>query len=169
MRTSHGGVSSTSNFLSDNDRVIGPDKTTLSNYAFIGGFYQQATSAQHSMVQLLNPSGSGVYVIVDNINVSVTTAILIGLYHYDTGLTTDSGAAKSKSVGGADPSAEVRHQANASLLGTRMAAGYAPAFQPAELLRGTPIILEPGEGVVAEGLTQNIGVSAFFEWREVTT
>ncbi len=135
--------------------------------AFSRGAFLGASVGNVSMVQLFNPVGSGVNVIVRLLIVSVDATGFAQVYQYNTPLTNDSGAGVNLLSGGAAGQAHVRNQVNAVSLGTLL--------HNIPILANTPIIpvadwfmeLGPGEGVHVHTALQNVGTSGNFQWLEV--
>ena len=167
MRRDTNGFTGVYQEYSLSGRLIGPDKVSLDGVACIGGIFQNAVAAQHSLIQIKNPAGSGVVVAVDSILASVTTAIILGVYEEDADLTTLATDRRQKLHGGGLSIAEIRYESNANLPVTQVRRTYLPQYVNTELIEGPPLILNEGEGYVIGGVTANIGVSAAFNWREI--
>lgn len=147
---------------------IGYDALTNNNFCHAGAATQGAVASEFSHIQILNPAGSGKILYVDNLMASVGAASHIDLLRYDTALTT-AVAARSLKIGGAAGIGQVRTQTFTTLVGTgdliaqiRMAADA-----PFDIFKyQSPIIIAPGEGIVARCRLANTGLSINGIWRE---
>ena len=137
---------------------------TVNNRAFIGGTSSPAVSGQNSRIQLFNPVGSGVRVVVirfrarsaggDSTVVRPTTTPL-------TTLTTDT---FNKLVGPTTvvPKAEIRFDSVPNSGGGSKQEGILEIITAA-----SPAVLEAGFGINLEGEIKNTEVGALFEWIEL--
>lgn len=141
---------------------------TLNERCFMGGGVLAAVAANYSILQLWNPAGSDVMVVLqsitgfggaspDSLNLFVHNAALAGGV-----LATSS----NKYVGGAAPSAEIRW-ANAAAIGGTKFANFVLNVDARRLLFTEPIIIPAGQGVTVCRVTLNVDNSATFEWIEL--
>lgn len=148
--------------------VIRAIQRARAGQAFIGGHFVSGTGSQYTHIQLFNPGGSGVIVFVFSIVGNPDTAAHVQLRSHNTALTTLSAQRVNKNMGGAAPVCEVRHQTNASLLGTLITpSGPLPLDTPYRFLVGDPIVLGAGEGVLTVPGIVNVGSLGAYEWIEL--
>lgn len=142
---------------------------TVAGQAFAGGVQSAAAAANNSHVQLFNPAGSTVNVVVRKYGFTVQGASQVYLNRYDTQLTTDNGSAQNKLAGGAVSVAKMRSQTNVGTLGTGNPLGYWFDVNAQRVVMETltePIVLIPGTGILFVPLTVNIGMWGMFDWYE---
>jgi len=126
-----------------------------------------ALAANVSIVQLFNPVGSLVTVIVKLITVNIQVQVSGGVTLYNTALTTLVGNGANLLNGGANSVAEVRTIQTGGALGTFIAS-Y-------DLIANTPIVfggdwlveLGAGEGVTFQPGAVNFASRASFLWMEI--
>ncbi len=142
---------------------------TVAGQAFAGGVQSAALAANNSHVQLFNPAGSTVNVIVRKYGFTIQSASQVYLNRYDTQLATDNGSAMNKLTGGAASVAKLRSQTNVGTLGTGNPLGYWFDVNAQRVVMETltePIVLIPGTGIVFVPLTVNVGMWGMFDWYE---
>ncbi|OMG73129.1 hypothetical protein [Burkholderia ubonensis] len=150
--------------------VDGGKSRTLANAAYSGVAAASAVSAQYPRLQLWNPAGSGVRLVLECIN-------NLGANTTSTAVLTDSTVALAtlgqngfpKLLGGANAAGQLRVDTNATLVPVTPAlACLAPvtgtvvtSFKPVE-----PMVIPPGHGLLMTGLVSNDNMTATFEWYE---
>lgn len=150
------------------DTPYGFDALTANGFCFVGVAQVGAAAGVNSIVQLLNPAGSGLVVFVDRLVVSAGASTLQVCRH-DAALLTLARTGKNRNVGAADALAQVRTE--------QMAVSPAddPFFanidladaSPFEILFSDgPLRLEAGEGVIVLPVTQNLKCTANWFFRE---
>lgn len=135
--------------------------------AFLGSASIGPTAANYSHVQLYNPAGSGVQVIVRTAFASVAVAAFVNLGRYDVALTTDQGTGKNSLLGAAAAQAHIRSQDNAARLPTLVAQMYLQAGLPINFASEWLVEISPGQGIVLYPDTVNTEIVAAFSWYEV--
>jgi hypothetical protein len=144
------------------------DSVAADNQAFWGGAQLSGASAKYPHVQIYNPSGSGVILLLDSILISPVTESTYGWGLYNTECTTDVGAVQSKLVGGAAGNAHVRTENNSSVLVTGFGPIYVGSGRCYELMAGPPFIIGAAEGIAVYGVVANTAVGVAFNIRELT-
>jgi hypothetical protein len=151
--------------------VDGGKARTLANAAFLSTVVIGGVAAEYSHLQLLNPTGSGKNVILEQLWVATSVASMqVIMTAYSIALSTMTNAAVSKKIGGAAGVAELRRQNG----GTQLTSGLQKLIQ-APLAASTllafplrePIVLAPGSGVIVQGTSVNVDLQAIWEhWEE---
>lgn len=130
-----------------------------------------AVAGEYSQLQLWNPAGSGVIVILRNFyGYADGTTAEIRITQYDTALSTLNGTGYNKYIAEAVSSGQVRSQSNGAIFGTRI------AVTPKYPLASYPFswgdqkdhyIISENKGicVVQNEVNKLIGVN--FEWIEI--
>lgn len=135
--------------------------------AFILGGTQPAVAASFSEVQLFNPVGSGVQVLIRALTTTVNVATGVSLREFNTGLATLVSAGRNLLQGGAVSVAELRRAAPAAQDGT-LAAGFdVDANISRDISQEWLYELGAGEGVLLAHDTVNAQLKAIFMWREI--
>jgi hypothetical protein len=138
-----------------------------SGSAFIGGAAQGGAAVVLAQVQLINPAGSGVTVLVRSILVSSDAACRIQIGKWDTPLPTLEHQGRNLLAGAAAGVAAVRRD-SAALPGADF--GFNAYLATAVPLFPVPewfYELGAGEGVIVLSASANVGVSASFAWLEL--
>jgi hypothetical protein len=120
-----------------------------------------------SRVQLWNPAGSGVLLLVDAISLrgtSVQQFAAIGVHNAALGAAPTSG--ENRLLGGAVSAAELRGTTGGSV-GTRIASIAAPVAGFCEQRYAEPVEIPEGMGIHIENDVVNTTMQGNFEWREV--
>lgn len=140
---------------------------------FIGGESRGGSAANYSHVQLWNPAASGFILEVTKLkalNAASLTSHNFRLHYYATALTTDSGKAGPKYLGGAGGVGQVRTQLQTSVLGTALVAIYHVNYNDINFDWVDDFIAVPENmGLVVVNNAVNEAISAEFEWREKPT
>jgi len=132
----------------------------------IGRIPRAAEALELSHIQLFNPGGSGVLVVLDQILADASAQDLCDVVPFDTPLTTE-GTAKAfrdSRISGA-PVAQLREQTNLTLLGTAIYTFTVPAAE--SFLLNLVWILEPGTGIHIALHTVNVALEGGFKWNEL--
>lgn len=148
------------------DVVDGGKSRTIANQAFMGGAAIVGAAGEYSYVQLLNSSAS-TRVVVKAVVISVVVAQGVGIAGYSTPLTTLVASAQSKMVGGAASASQLRIKGDVAAIG-------AAAFVNPNIVAGAPfvftfqepIVLMPGQGLIARGSVVNSFLGCNFEFTE---
>lgn len=146
--------------------VDGGKARTIANQAFMGGTSIIANAAEYPYVQLFNNTTTK-RVILKSVVLSTLATQQVALSGYSTAITTLVGGVQSKQVGGAASSAEMRVKSDAAIFGN-------PAFVNPNVTANVPfiytfqepLVLLPGNGVVARAGTANSYLSVNFEFTE---
>jgi hypothetical protein len=138
-----------------------------SGAAFIGGAAQGGAGGVYAQVQLLNPAGSGVTVLLRSILASSDAACRIQVGKWDTPLTALEHQGRCLLAGAAAGAGAVR-TASAALPAADW--GFNAYLNTAVPLFPVPewfYELGAGEGVVVVSASVNVGLSASFAWLEL--
>lgn len=167
MRISGGGSANLNLLLSDAAQFRNEDFVVDNNGAFWG--YTSSTGAvgEYMHVQLFNPAGSGITVLVDRCQVvsDVDGGLRFGFY--DTELTSDIGAGASKKNGGAAAKAHIRRQSIAAITGTILINMLSLADVGRVYDFPYPLELAEGEGAIVTPSVTASDTYGAYEWREV--
>lgn len=149
--------------------VDGAKVRTAANKAFWGSAGVAALAGNYSSVQLWNPAGSGKTLCVEQISFGtfgVGTPVTYYLGATNVAQTAYTNG-RSKQIGGALSTAEIRTGQNAALPTTyTLMPLYAPSGnQTITLKLSEPILLPPGYGLVISGGV-NVAVQGDFEFYE---
>ena len=145
-----------------NEDSIAPLNTIYSGHGFIVG----AASA-FSHVQIFNPVGSGITMIVDMTISGVVNRRDFHIRRFDTELTTDLGTWVTRSGSGAAGLSHIRTQTNATLLGTLLFTVHMFAAGQAVMPYIYPFELAEGEGILTVTPTAFHDGSTTFIGREI--
>lgn len=136
--------------------------------AFALGEQLSATAGVYSVIQLVNPAGSGVVIIIRSILVSGPTAVRISVRNFNTLLGTLVGTGVNQLIGGAAGAGEVRREGRATIVGTHMVAGHLGANTQIQPVADWFAELDPGEAIVVTAHTVNVTLEAAYQWIEIT-
>lgn len=146
--------------------IVAEPSPTIANRLAFGTANQVAIALENSMVQLLNPTGSGVIIHVDSALILSSAAAAVDIRQLDTPLTTNVAtlAFRDRREAGA-PSAQTRTQTNVGLLGTNRVVSAVDGIFSAVIV---PIdaYLEPGQGILLGNETINRSLRASYYWEE---
>jgi len=134
--------------------------------AFSGVGALAAAAGTVSEIQLFNPAGSAITLLLYKCVGDATVASALQLRTFNTALATLIGNGLNMLSGGAASVAEIRSAAPAVNDGTSFWSKAALAGEPIELGDLWVIELGAGEGVIATDNTQNVGVRFTFLWNE---
>jgi len=163
-----GGAATDMNLLQSNSgQYRNEDFAVGANTAFIKGQSQGATASNYSHMQLYNPVGSGVSIIIDGVYVSVSAATYAMFRSLSTELTTSLGSWDSKLMAQPDGNGVIRREANVAQLGTAMYSIELLANEVFSYKPQSPIILPAGQSLTITTNLVNVTLSATFEGREV--
>lgn len=143
------------------------DHAVKSGRAFFLGASQAATANEYSHIQLFNPSGSGVEVYIDSVEVGVSATGAVYKNIYNTALGTQVGNGVNKDAGSSASSAIMYKDTDLSVLGGTTGVFVISATgQPVDLVNNHPIRLSEGEGFLIVRGGVNNDLFATFGWRE---
>ena len=134
--------------------------------AFMGGANLAASVGDNGHIQLHNPGGSGITVIVFSISHAVYADGTITLRVHDTAITTNTGNGQNLLRGGTGPVGDIRTVDNAGSLGTTMGSQAVLANTPFFWTEAWGIELGAGEGVLVTG-DSNVRHACTYLWIEV--
>lgn len=143
---------------------------TNAGQAFMGAAYLVPTVGQYVGMQLRNPAGSGVTVILNALSFNCDTGgVNVDVISAGVAFATAGQVGVNKLLGGAAPKALIRTEDTAApisaavaLWRTRCLSGdtkYVPLVDP--------IVLAEGAGVVVQCASVSAGLSVSFGWNEV--
>lgn len=135
--------------------------------AFASGALIGPTAANNSHVQLFNPAGSQITVIVRSVIGGPSANDLMLFRTHNTALTTLVGNGVNLLSGGAAGVAEVRTLDNAIVLGTGFGSFRALANDSKQVGPDWIIELGASEGLATSPATLNVGNATTFFWLEV--
>ena len=135
--------------------------------AFSGETSLAASVGNNSHLQLFNPVGSGITIVVKRIVTTPLADQSVEVRQHNTALTTLGMNGINLLSGGAAAIGEVRSQQNASRLGTRFRQLSLLANVPFDFAKDWDIELGAGEGVQLIGASTNVGIIGFYEWSEL--
>lgn len=167
MQISSSGTIHNQQVYSDANEFRNEDYISDNDGGFIRGISQGGVAAEYGHVQVYNPNGSGVVVLVDRINVSLGAVGIIAFAMYDTELVVDVGAWVNVRNAGAAGTAHIRKTSNGSLLGVTMWTERILADTVIQISLKVPILLAESEGVLAQCIGVNIAINVAFFGREV--
>lgn len=133
---------------------------------FVRGDISGPTAGQYSHVQLLNPGGSGITIVIRRIVVSGPTASQIAVRTYNTALATLVSAGANYNAGAAAATGVVRKEDNVAILGSPILFHRMGADRPCEVVSAWAWQLGAGEGVLLNAEVTNIAVYVSYEWVE---
>jgi hypothetical protein len=126
-----------------------------------------ASVGDNSHIQLINPAGSGITVIVFDILGVLSADGSLRVNTHNVNLTTDIGTGANLLAGGAASVAHVRSVQNAGVLGTLIKQMVVLARSPLRPYRDYSWELGAGEGILVAAAETNMGVNAAFDWIEL--
>lgn len=149
--------------------AIFADDISAAGQAFMRSLTIGASVGNYSHVQIHNPAGSGVVAYVDRLRIIAPGAVAnLIINTHNAAITNDNGGGFNKDLGAAESACNIRHQHNGAQLGTntllQVTAG-ANVHMP-DMVFEPPLRLGEGEGVLAVWASQNIALTAGWEWRE---
>lgn len=144
--------------------VDGGRARTIAGQAFMSAGGSAAVAAQYGRVQLMNPAGSLVRLVLKSYSVAMTSAGAIACGFYSTPLATNS-ATKSKLSGGAAGVAQYRSETGGAQVVSPSDYVLIPANTTVLRSMQEPVVILPGAGFAMEGQI-NTQLNAAFEWIE---
>lgn len=127
--------------------------------------------AQHALVQLFNPAGSGYRVYPEKMYVTMAGAgtRLISLVELDvaTGVLQTTAQNKYRGAGAFSAHAQLYSATPALLPGTRVAQFYLTAGIASSVLNGHEARLQPGMGLAVFQESTGIDLTVMWEWKEI--
>jgi len=144
---------------------------TLNQIGFWVKFYQAAVGGLYSCAQIVNPAGSSILMVVDDIWVQTVANVNYWIQLRSWGTALNVGMTeRNKYLGGAAPIGQGWQEALGALPGTVMFECYttnAPnkPFYPIPFRN--PFIIPEGEGLVLSCANVNTDLSGGFHWLEI--
>lgn len=124
-------------------------------------------AAAFAEIQLFNPAGSGVTVLVYRLLAGAGANDATQIRTFNTALTTLVGTGINLLAGGAAAVAEIRTNNPAALDGTQVSQTYAPANVTFERVDVWSWELGAAEGIIIAAGAVNISLAAEFYWNEI--
>lgn len=151
--------------------VDGGKSRTLVNMAFMARVGTNGGVGLFPHAQILNPAGSGKNVFVSQIFLATTVAASMGIRPYSVPLATlQNAGALSKDLSGAVSTAQLRIEGSETVLtqtGTNLYfSGDFAAGQYVNVSLREPILIRPGNGLIAYGTATNNFVTMSAEFVE---
>lgn len=142
---------------------------TLADAAFFGYQSCGAVAAQYSHIELWNPAGSGKNLFVETCALTAqVTAQTISIGRHNAAYATAGNTPVNKYFGhGALSVAQMRSLNNAASIATEYGPAYGcPASQTIPLVFSEPLLIPPGQGLIAVANTVNLAIVGAWEWYE---
>lgn len=143
------------------------DVWTDKGLAYAESKYIPPSAGEYGIIQLWNPTGSGVDVYLDDVLITAIDSVIVRVGRYNTALTSADNETLGYGSRYYNPRALVRYEHNASLV---VSTGYefrctsnAPIRMPLQF----PIQLRPGEGIAAAATTTEGRILIGYHWREL--
>lgn len=168
MKIGGGGSEDVNLLQSDNVTLRNLDAVTSNGFAFIFGGWLDSTAGEYSHVQVMNPTGSGKVVFIDQYSIASAANSQVRTGFFDTELTTDLGAFVNKLAGGSAASAHLRIQRDSSALGTSYQTVWLLQYSTFPFMLTPPVELAAGKGFILELTTANTAGICSFQIREYT-
>jgi len=150
--------------------VDGGKNSTLSKNCFLGNWITSGLAGNFSMVNLINPAGSGKNVIVESVIASLSSATTVAIYMLGLNPTGSTHAQnKYAAIAGGQPSAAFIEGNTTNLLSALGTACQQQAIQPGMPMTrkfAEPLIIPPGMAVCVANVTMAQGINVDFEFRE---
>ncbi len=143
------------------------DRNTNNVLACIGGESVAPVAAQYAHVQLLNPVGSGVTLLVDRITVSSDADVDTSLGYYNTQLANLTGSWYAKKLVTAGQFGQIRWESNAATLGTILFPYRSGFSQNRDIVLDDPLLLAEGIGLIVRNEDVNQYLRVAFQGREL--
>lgn len=167
MLVGRGVAQDVNNLFSDLNTFRNEDYVSNQGLTYSKGEGVGAVGAQYSHVQILNPSGSGVVVLLDRLQVRCTGGEFVRVNQYDTPLPTAANYWLARKLGDPGGNAEIRVSTNGSVLGSGIDNYGISTTAPITVADKFPIILEEGRGLVIVSSIVNVNLYVSFVGREV--
>ena len=135
--------------------------------AFMSGTAIGASGGNYSHLQLFNPVGSGITIIVYAIFVSTLSAGRVHKRTHNTALSSLSQTGTNLLAGQSAAIGEIRSESPAALQGTRVMDFSTLAQTLQEITRGWTFELGAGEGVLVVPNAVNVQIEANYYWIEL--
>ncbi len=135
--------------------------------AFTRGHVLGASVGNYPHIQLFNPVGSGIIIIVHRILVNVEATEGLRLNIHNTAITTDQGKGTNLLIGGDAAIGEVRSQDNAAQLGTLLWRIQVLASSPLDIVKDWYLELGAGEGILVQTHLVNRALYVAYDWSEL--
>lgn len=167
MRIGGGGSTDINLLQSDAAQFRNKDFVVSQDGAFIGSSVLQAAVSRFPVIQLFNPVGSGVTIIIDHVDYSGTTTQTVSMGFHNIELADDRGAWINQRAAGGAGQGHIRDENFNAATITEFASYFAVSFRIKELPFEYPFILAEGEGLAVQGLTVTTLITVGFYGREV--
>ena len=135
--------------------------------AFHRGGALAASAGNFNEIQLFNPAGSGITVVIKRILASVAAASGVMVRRHDPALATLDGTGFNLRAGGAAAQAVIRTTQIAALDGTRISEQLLGASVITPIAEDWNKELPANTGLLVTGRGVNIELMVYYEWNEV--
>lgn len=153
-------------FVNLSDDAIAPDIATYAGQKLcIGGATDVGDVANSSQVQIRNPAGSGVLVVVNRAFVRPSTAMIVQLVQFGTTAADAETQGFLRDTRSSGRAAAVTGPRTASAAASPIAQ-FAMGTDGLEMWTPFPFVLQPGQGLRFEGVTNNVALTVSWNWRE---
>mgnify|MGYP003153427733 CR=1 FL=1 len=167
MRIGGGGSTDFNQLQSDSAQFRNKDFLTNEGLNFGGFTFENESSGNYSHVQLINPSGSAVTILLDGIIATTGGATAVSVSTHNTALSGDDGNLTNLKLGGTAGVGELRSQTNSSTYGTRLFYANVLASAPLYIPFPYPIMLAAAKGIVVHPSGTNLFIGCNFMCREL--
>lgn len=139
----------------------------LRRRAFIGGGTLSGLALNFSHIQLFNPVGSGINIIVTSITASQGSGVDVNVAVNTAALSTNITSVGNQFAGGPAPVATLNSENNTTQFGTVISREPQDAAENIiNIVKGNLFALEPGNGVLVNPVNQNSSLEASYSWLE---
>ena len=171
MEYSAPAVASTGPFrtiASSNGIISGNDEVSEDNKVFTLFTTLVGVASQFPHVQMFNPIGSGVVLLIDYVVYGpVANTVVFEFCNRDTELAIDLGVWQSRSDLGANGVCHLREETNVVQLGTVFDERNDIGVESQDSYYPFPIIKQPGEGFLIRGSKVNVTIEISMTGREI--
>lgn len=167
MRIGGGGSTDINQLQSDAAQFRNRDFVVDNGQAFFGGTNLSGVAAEFSHIQIYNPAGSGVELLIDGAFTSINVTSTVYLRYFDTELTTVSGFWFNQKRDGSFGVAVLRRQTDAAILGSRIFQWRSLANTPYTLVFPSPVLLPAATGLIFATGGVNVTLDGDFYGREI--
>lgn len=147
----------------------GGSARVLADLAYMDGTVVAALAANYSMCQLWNPAGSGVNVAIDRIWYAANVNLGLNFRTTTTALSTLVNQVKNKRINGPAGLTQIRTEQAAAFVGSQWGGHfYSPNANATTFWDfNYPLIIEPGNGLIAAPAAVNTSLQVMFEFLEL--
>ena len=167
MQINGGGSGNVNVLQSDTGQYRNNDFVTSQDGAFEGGVEQFAVAIELSHIQLENPVGSGITILIDRVLVSSLTAQDVFIRKSSIPLTTFEDLWTNNFLGRGLGVGELRRQTNPAILGVSRWRVSLEAGSTFTILYPYPLILIEGNSILLATELVNSNILGSFHGREV--